>query len=440
MSTSNPVPEQTSVAAAPLYAPGPRRGSFLASFDDGQSLEVEPGRARLYPGLRGEAPSMAAFYDAFADFVGHGRVLDAGSGAGVGSARLTARGLQVLAVDHDPVALAFAKHHAPRAQHALTDLVALQLEAAFDGAIVADVLSLAVEPEAALLGVGRALRVGAPLLVAEAAAHVSQRLSVPQRRAFSVGRLRSLLVRTGFEVEAVICDRVPFVALLATAREPGVADAFAAAYAAAASGDLPAALAALDTARLSNRPQVELEVLLAETELFLATNDGDRAAAACFRAQKLAPADARPIVGLGRIALGSGAATDALHLALDALRHDVTEPTAYALAAIAADALGHPDSVTAWRAASNLAPDDAVIVGELARSAAARGDHALALSSLERLERYGALLEADHHVTRAWLLISAGRHGDAATEMRIAAAKQASPTDLKALEQALKTS
>lgn len=435
--TTNPVPALIGPEAAPLYTPAARRGAFLASFTDGQSLEVEPGRARLYPGLRGEAPSMAAFYDAFADFVGAGRVLDAGCGAGTGSARLAARGLKVLAVDLDPVALTFARRQAPSAEHEMKDLAALNLDSALDGAIVADVLSHALEPEAALLAMGRALRLGAPLLVAEPAAHVSQRLSVPQRRAFSVGRLRSLLVRTGFEIDAVICDRVPFVALLATARDRAVADAFATAYARAAAGDLSAALAALGAARASGRSQVEVEVLLAEVELFLAAEDGDRAASACFLARKLAPADARPLVGLGRIALGSAVPSDALHLALDALRHDVTEPTAYALAAIAADALGHPDAFTAWRAAGNLAPDDSVIVGELARSAAARGDHALALASLERLEGYGAVLEAEHHITRAWLLIAAGRRGDAATEARIAAAKHANPSDLQALEQAI---
>jgi SAM-dependent methyltransferase len=435
--TTNPVPAIPSPELTPVYTPASRRGTFLASFTDGQSMEVEPGRARLYPGLRGEAPSMSAFYDAFADFVGTGRVLDAGSGAGMGSARLAARGLNVLAVDLDPVAVSFARRQAPSAEHQMKDLVALDLDSALDGAIVADVLSHALEPEAALLAVGRGLRLGAPLLVAEPAAHVSQRLSVPQRRAFSVGRLRSLLLRTGFEVDAVICDRVPFVALLATARDRGVAEAFATAYARAAEGDLGGALAALDTARASGRNPVEVEVLLAETELFLAAGDGDRAATACFLARKMAPNDARPLVGLGRIALSSAGPSDALHLALDALRHDITEPTAYALAAIAADALGHPDAFTAWRTATNLAPDDMVVVGELARSASARGDHALALASLERLEGYGAELEAEHHVTRAWLLLAAGRRGDAATEARIAAAKHANPVDLQALEQAI---
>jgi hypothetical protein len=47
------------------------------------------------------------------------------------------------------------------------------------------------------------------------------------------------------------------------------------------------------------------------------------------------------------------------------------------------------------------------------------------------------VLEAAHHITRAWLLVSAGRRNDAATEARIAAAKHANPADLQALEQAI---
>jgi tetratricopeptide (TPR) repeat protein len=417
----------------PRYAPGARRGSFLARFTSGESLEVEPGRARLYPGLRGEAPSTAAFYDAFSAFLGSGRVLD----AGVGAARLLSQGLEVVAAEQDAATVAFARQLAPGAEHLTVDLVQLRLERPVDGAIIADVLSQALEPEAALLAVGRAMKPGAPLLVAEPAAHVSQRLGVPQRRAFSPARLRSMLVRTGFRVETVICDRVPFVAFLAKAQHSGVADAFASAYALAAEGAFAEALTVLNAVRASYDEALELEILLAESELYLAQGDGDRAANACFLAQKLAAGDARPLVGLGRVALGSGAASDALHLALDALRRDATEAAAYALAAVAADALGHPDAFTAWRAASNLAPDDLIIAGELARSTATRGDHTLGLLTLDRAERYGVTLEAEHHVTRAWLLIAAGRHTDAATEVRVARASGATPADLSALESAL---
>ncbi len=421
----------------PRYAPGARRGSFLARFSSGASLEVEPGRARLYPGLRGEAPSTAAFYDAFADFIGHGRVLDAGSGAGVGAARLLARGLDVVAAEQDAAAVAFARQLAPAAEHLTVDLVGLKLDAPVDGAIAADVLSQALEPEAALLAIGRTMKPGAALLVAEPAAHVSQRLSVPQRRAFSPARLRSMLVRTGFRIEAVICERVPFVAFLAQAARSSVADAFANAYALAAQGAFSAALSSLAGVRSANDGAVELEILLAESELFLAQGDGDRAARVCFLAQKLAAGDARPLVGLGRVALGSGAPGDALHLALDALRRDASEAAAYALAAVAADALGHPDAYTAWRAASNLAPDDPVIAGELARASAARSDHTLGLLALDRVERYGIALEPEQHVTRAWLLLAAGRANDAAIEIRIARANGAGSAELSALEAAV---
>jgi len=380
---------------------------------------------------------MLAFYDAFADFMRVGRVLDAGCGAGVGTARLAQRGLRVVAVDEDLTAIEFARRHAPDAEHVRQSLAALELAIPADGAIVADVLGLVEDPEAALFAIHRALRVGSPLLVAEAAAHVSQRLSVPQRRGFSVARLRALLLRSGFEVEAVIADQVPFVALLARAAFPQVRDAFANAYAAATTGDLERGLAELARAHGTGRYRIEAEVLLAEAELHLARGDGDQAANAFFRVRELEASDARALVGLGRIALVSENHPDALQLGLDALRCDPTETAGYVLAALASTALGQTDAFPAWRAAGRLAPDDAFVVGELTRAALARGDHAVALSGLEQLERYGVPLEAAHHVTRAWLLLALGRRGEAAVEARIARAKDANHPELGELERAL---
>ena len=77
------------------------------------------------------------------------------------------------------------------------------------------------------------------------------------------------------------------------------------------------------------------------------------------------------------------------------------------------------------------------MVGELTRAALARGDHAVALSGLEQLERYGVPLEAAHHVTRAWLLLALERRGEAAVEARIARAKDANHPELGELERAL---
>ncbi|MGC4092283.1 MAG: tetratricopeptide repeat protein [Polyangiaceae bacterium] len=436
MSESVPEPKQPPRVLAPRYSPAPRTGTFQAHFPDGKTLDLTPGRARLYPGLRGAAPSMLAFYDAFADFLRVGRVLDAGSGAGVGAARLAQRGLGVVAADEDLTAVEFASRHTPALEHLHVSLRDLDVASPVDGAIAADVLGLCDDPEPALCGINRSLKLGAPLLVAEAAAHVSQRLSVPQRRGFSVPRLRALLVRSGFEVEAVLAEQVPFVALLARAAFPAVRDAFTNAYAAANSGDLARGLRELDGARGTARFQVELELLLAEAELLLALGDGDRAANAFFRARELDGKDARALVGVGRIALASGSYPDALELALDALRCDPTETTGYVLVALAGAALGS-DPFTAWRAAARLAPDDAFIVGELTRAAVARGEHPVALSSLEQLERYGVSLDAALHVTRAWLLLAAGRRGDAGVEARIAKTKEPNHPELAELEHAI---
>ncbi len=442
MSSVAPDTSHRSELRLPHYTKAARRGSFLAKFADGSSLEVEPSRARSYPGLRGEAPAMLPFYDAFADLLSAGganqRVLDAGCGAGVGSARLIQRGFAVVAVDSDPVAVSFAQQQAPRAETLVLDLAQLTLAVPVHAAILSDVLGHTLEPEAILLSVARALCPGGQLLVAEAAAHVSQRLSAPQRRGFSVAQLKSLLLRTGFSVESVVLGRVPFVALLAIADAPEVGEAFARVYAQASKGELNDALATLDQLLTHGKAGVELEALLAQAEIQLARGDGDAAAAAYFRAREVEPNDSRPFVGLGRIALASNDANDALSLALNALALDATDPAAYALAGVAADALNHPDAFTAWRAAANLAPDDPMIADELTRGASARGDHRLALANLERLERYGVLLTAEHHLTRGWLLLKAGRRTEASLEARLARSKNGEPTAIQELEIALR--
>ncbi|HET9960376.1 MAG TPA: methyltransferase domain-containing protein [Polyangiaceae bacterium] len=448
MSTLHPDSNTIRSLPAPRYAEGRRRGSFLARFGGGPELEVEPGRVRAYPGLRGEAPSMAAYYEAFAEFVKAGRVLDAGSGAGMGTYRLLARGLEVVAVDIDPRAVAFAEQQAPGAEHVVTDLAALEVSEPVDGAILADVLCHTLDPESVLLAIGRALKPGASLLVAEPRAHVSQRLSAPQRRAFSAARLKSLLLRTGFDVEGVISDRVPFVCLLAKKLDAAkVCEAFGRAYAFSSQGKFNAAVASLQAARAESVVTVAtsatLEILLAQFELFLASGDGDKAASTCFEARELFPNDARPLIGLGRIALASGGASDALSLALEALRHDATEPSAYALAGVSANELGHPDAFTAFRAAVHLAPDDPLIVQEFVRLCSERGAHSLGLASLDQFERYAVssgpdqALGAEHHILRASLLIAAGRPNEAEVELRIARMKGADPTELTKLEQAL---
>jgi SAM-dependent methyltransferase len=417
---------------APAYVPGPKRGSVIARFPGGAEVPVDLSRTRAYPGLRTQAPSMAAFYDALASLAPRGRVLDAGSGSGSGARRLEQAGFRVTAVEIDPNAVAFAERYAPGLEHVTGSVADLDPARRFDAAISADLLGHVLDPELVCAAIGRALEPGAPFLVAESAAHVSQRLSAPQRRSFSVARLRALLVRAGFSVEAVICDSVPFVALLGRASSVNVCEAFSSAYQLAGRGRIDQAIEALEGARGTNRLDVEIEVLLARSELYLAQGAGDAAAQACFRARELAPTDARPLVGLGRIALASGATADALHLALDAIECDATEALACALAAYAADSLGHPDAFTAWRAATNLAPDDINLACQFARSASGRGDHGLGLQNLERVERYGQP-EPAYHLTRAWLLLAAGRKHEAAIEARIAEARGGNPEELACL-------
>lgn len=437
MSESQPAeaPLSNETSSLPRYVTGDRRGILLARFSGGGEVRVDQGRTRSYPGLRTEAASMSAFYDALADLVPTGRVLDAGSGSASGARRLQQRGLEVTAVDLDPLAVAFARRYAPTVRHVAGDLCSFVDDTEFDAAIVADTLAHATDPEAMLIAVARSLKTGALLLVAESAAHVSQSLSPPQRRSFSLARLRALVVRAGFSIQAVLSDQVPFVALVASLTHPKVLRAFEAAYSFAGLGDIQNAQKALDGAEEAS-PEVEIEVLLARSELYLATGEGDAAAHACFRARELAPDDARPLIGIGRVALSSGATGDALNLALDALQRDPTEAAACALAALCADSLDHPDAFTAWRTASNLAPDDLMLAREFARGASSRGDHTLALQVLERVEQYGQP-EPAYHLTRAWLLLAATRKNEAQIEARIAQARNADPSELAELLQAI---
>lgn len=425
----------TQAGHLPQYVTGSGRGTLLARFAPGSEIRVDQGRTRSYPGIKTEAASMNAYYDAFAELVGEGQVLDAGSGAGSGALRLGQRGLQVTAVDSDPLAVAFAQKYAPSARHIEASLSDFTSSFAFDGAIVADTLGQTLDPEAALIAVARSLKLGAPLLIAESAAHVSQCLRAPQRRGFSLERLRALLVRTGFSVQAVISNHLPFVSILASLTHPNVLKAFAAAYSFATLGDLKSALRALDGAEEAG-PEVELEVLMARLELHLAIGEGDAAAHCCFRARELAPDDARPLIGLGRIALAGGATAEALSFALDALERDPTEAAACTLAALCADTLNHPDAIMTWRTASDLAPDDLILAREFASAASRLGDHALALHVLGRVEGYGSP-EPAYHLTRAWLLLAASRKDEARIEARIAQARSADPVELSELLKAI---
>src|SRR5262249_32481211 len=145
---------------------------------------------------------------------GVGSVLDAGCGSGAGT-ELLSRGIsRVIAVDHDPAAVAAAGRRAPQAEVRGGDLTALSDVAPVDAAVLIDVLRYPQFPELVLSSLRpvRGFPPGAPpsrgvvsappvLFLAERTAHASQFLAPPLRRAFTPATVTRILAAAGYEVQ-----------------------------------------------------------------------------------------------------------------------------------------------------------------------------------------------------------------------------------------------
>lgn len=404
----------------PRYTTPRSAGEIAAHFPGGIAVPVVRGRVRAYPGLPGPAPVTAPVYRALgAEIRAGARVLDAGCGAGIGSAALAAEGLRVLAVDADPRAVAFARELGAEVELRVLEVGGGAELEPVDAAFVVDVLGLARDPVGLLDSVRRALSSGGPLLVAEARAHAAQRLAPPARRAFSPAGLDALLVRTGFEVRQR--DDAALGLLTRSALPSADPSHLALAAACVAAPSSPAvALAELERALGSPSAAVRLEAMLLSSDLHERLGDGDAAAARSLDAAALAPGDGRALSRLARLALANGEQGDALSLSLRASELSPTEPEVAVALALVASAMDHPDAVPAWRIAQRLSPDDLAVATELARNAADRGDPSLGIHTFERLRAYGDPLPADFYVVTALLLRAAGRGADARLELDFA--------------------
>jgi predicted TPR repeat methyltransferase len=347
-------------------------------------------------------------------------VLDLGSGAGDGTRRLANHFPRVTGLDSSSEALAFAREWAPLATFIQADVMkSLPCEPA-GLCVVSDVLGHLTQPERALLALRSASTTGAMVLVAEPLAFALQRLQAPQRRASSPRSLEGLLTRAGFAVSEWICTRGTFVACIARPVRARDAEALIAACAACEGEDWQSAREAVAEAKASPSMPIAREAHLLEAKVSVMSGDGDGAARALFRAAEIDPHEARALAGLGELALASGDATTALRLALRAAALDGAEPAAARVAARAANELGHPDELNAWRVAHSLCPDDGDLASGLARAAAMRGDHALAIAALERARSYGGPMGSGFHVELAELLLAEGRTADAEIELELA--------------------
>lgn len=420
--TRSLAPPPRAVRQPPRYTGSGKSTEAWAHFESGVTVPITVGRVRAYPSLAGCAPSTLPFYRAFASTLGaESRVIDAGCGAGSGSAILKATAGHVLAVDSDSRALAFAREYA-----AGVEIVQSAFDAPLSGAkashaVVADVLGHLASPERFLASLRGSVEDGAKVLVAEPTAFVAQRLAVPVRRAFSLRSLEALLTRGGFRATAWVADTGTFIACLAAPSDAGAADHFAAA-AGYRDAEPDKALEALARAAGSPERDVQREAALLEADLRVALGQGDAAAAAFIRAAELDAADARPLAGLALLALGSNALQDAMQLAGRAAELDPTEPTASLAVAQAMDHLSARDAFHAYRIAERLAPTHLGVATRLAALAADRGDYAFGISVFERLRAYGDPLPLDFYVTLALLHLAEGRRADAILELRMARA------------------
>jgi len=415
-------PKDECRGAVPRYVGNRTATELWAEFASGVSVPVVRGRVRAYPGLRGPAPSTAPFYRAFASVgEGDGRIIDAGAGAGVGSAALMPQYDQVVAVDADPKALAFVGAYAPEVETVRSSLDEPLPGRVADAAVVVDVLGLVKDPTRFLGSLRGSVGPRARLLVAEPSAFVAQRLTTPARRAFSPRSLEALLVRGGFHATTWVAGTGTFIGCVATAADDGAWEHFAAASRVAdANPDL--AFAELAAAGRSGRRDVQREAAIAVAELRLKQSDGDGAARAFLDAAGLDGNDPRPLAGLSVLALAGGSFEDAVELAARAAELDPTEQRAAMALAWAADRAGHRDAFNVLRIAERLVPDNLDLTSRLAARAAERGDYAFGIAVFERLRSYGDALPAQFYATLALMLTAEGRRSDALLELRLARA------------------
>ncbi len=414
-------------AAPPIYVASGRRGQAWAHFGSGDPILVHSDRRRAYPGLTCEAPPTGPFYAAASSLFDEGAlVLDVGSGAGIGARMLSAR-VRVVGIDADADAVAFSTRYAPSARFVESDLTSPPELTIADGAVVIDVLGMARDPAVMLRSVRHLLPEGARVLVAEPVAHASQWLRHPARRAFTRPELCALLLASGFDVEVWVEAPGSFHCCVARA---GTSEAWrwlGEAERHLGGGSPELALGAL--ARAGASPQPEIEV--ARAKAHMSRGDGDAAFGSIVRVREMAPHDARGHALMARLALAAGASDQALELAIEAVRCDGCSVVAQTVAADVTEQLGG-DAYDGWRTAANLAPSDLGVVTRLAQCAAARQDHALAISVLERARTYGDDLGPAFHVTLGWLLVADDRPDDARLEARLVLAR--APADADALE------
>jgi tetratricopeptide (TPR) repeat protein len=166
---------------------------------------------------------------------------------------------------------------------------------------------------------------------------------------------------------------------------------------------------ACQTMQVSSNSALKAEAMLLEAKLRFDLDQRDRAIALLSDARTLIPADARPIAGLARLALATGNHGQALQLAEQAARADPLEPSVLCSLALVYATEQHCRSLSAWTAASALAPDDCLIAQMAYAAAFVEGRHSEGLALVERLSRYQGLISRTNEYAGLAGLITAAR-------------------------------
>lgn len=418
---------------APRYLRLPTAG-LCALFPSRETVSVQTGRERRYPGLIADASDNRGIYAGLEHFCPHvSSVVDIGCGSGLGTSELAARFERVSAVDSDEGAVQFARHYLPDVRVFGTQEAPTGDDLRNDLACVVDVLGQAAEPVEVLRRARRSIAADGRVFVAEVRAYPSQMLVPPVRRAYSRSGLAELLVRSGLEPETWIDDIGHFVACLARPAEGDVWRSLERGDAERRARRFREADQAYGEVAETATGSLRHEGLLASAVARAEGGDFDGACAQLLAAAQASPMDARALTGLSEFSLWTGDALQALTLAVRALEDDACNAGAVQALAHAARGLQQNDAYASFRLASALAPADARAATELARLAAERGDFDYAIWVMERLRQFDPAQGTDFHLTLGWLCVNAGREGDARVEADIARAQAPDSPEVREL-------
>ena len=373
----------------PTYVQGRNRNELIAHFSSGTTVQVELGRRRRYPGLPGPSPPTHGCYRKFVELgLPFGHLLDFGCGAGMGLQWLLQSKSRVTGLDIEGRAVAFAKAYVPEAELLHADVRSRRVKLPGEAVLVVDLLGLLSDPVSLLRSVSQQVPNLQAVFVAEPIARSDQILIPPARRAFGLVGLRSILTRSGFEVDDWVTVEGEMLCVIGhPTREPAI-ESLMQAERAYLSHQTQPFLEACQSVLKSKSPRLCIEAALLEARLWFDLGQLDHSIAVLSDAVAWAPNDPRPLAGLSRLALSSGNQDQAIRLAEAATRTDPADLSAACSLALAYAGVEENRSFNAWKTANALAPDDASIARLLCAASLSEGRPNDGLLVMDRLAQY----------------------------------------------------